>query len=277
MRWIEPCAGAAAAALYLVDRLQPPVAWRGGKRRYAVAVSDVFGVHPGDLEHIELWDPGSWGWVWPVLLDPDQREEVLDLLCIAWEHADDAESLWRDVAEEPPNQGLSRVARWLILQAGNFHGREVHERDGRWVTHGYARPSEGALSRSGSCWSIERLVHRLHALQRWTVPTTVRHRALLGEHAAELGPGDLVYLDPVYQGTSGYAHDLERGELLLFAAQARAHGAHVVISEAEPLDLPGWHHVDITNEGRKGAGPEWLTCSRPPVRLPASVQQLSLL
>ena len=41
--WVEPFAGAAAVALRLVGgkHLLPPVAWMGGKRRYARAIADA--------------------------------------------------------------------------------------------------------------------------------------------------------------------------------------------------------------------------------------------
>ena len=56
-------------------------------------------------------------------------------------------------------------------------------------------------------------------------------------------------------------------------------GARVYISEAEPIPIKGWHHVEITSERRGqartfGATREFLTCSHPPAWTP--VVQTSL-
>lgn len=72
-----------------------------------------------------------------------------------------------------------------------------------------------------------------------------------------------VYLDPPYLGATGYGWDLERGLVLELAQRWSDAGAVVAISEAVPLDLPGWHHLDLTR-----GKPEHLTLSRPPARLP---------
>lgn len=79
-------------------------------------------------------------------------------------------------------------------------------------------------------------------------------------------PGPLfVYLDRPYLGATGYGWDLERGLVLELARRWADAGAVVAVSEAVPLDLPGWHKLELTREGGK---PEWLTLSRPPAVLP---------
>lgn len=91
------------------------------------------------------------------------------------------------------------------------------------------------------------------------------HHARLLRSQRESTAGAFVYLDPPYLGATGYGWDLERGLVLELAIRWRDAGAVVAVSEAVPLDLPGWHHVDLTREGGK---PEHLTLSRPPARLP---------
>lgn len=77
-------------------------------------------------------------------------------------------------------------------------------------------------------------------------------------------PG-FVYLDPPYQGATGYGWDCPRAEVLELARRWADAGAVVAVSEAVPLELAGWHHVNLTLPGGK---PEWLTLSRPAARLP---------
>ena len=90
--------------------------------------------------------------------------------------------------------------------------------------------------------------------------------------------GWIIYMDPPYQGTSGYPHgDCTRATVLALAADYSRRGAVVAISEAVPLDrdLPGWVSVRIDGE-RKGAKrtfskqqAEYLTMSRDPAHRPA--------
>jgi hypothetical protein len=92
--------------------------------------------------------------------------------------------------------------------------------------------------------------------------------------AAWLGtPGDLddcvVYMDPPYVGTTGYAATLERDEVVRHARAYAELGAVVAISEAEVV-IPEWDAVEIT-AGRKGQKrtfskqqAEWLTMNRAP-------------
>lgn len=124
--------------------------------------------------------------------------------------------------------------------------------------------------------TIPGLVERFTPAGRWppvavlpTIPTAAELSALLGT------PGDLegvvVYSDPPYVGTTGYAADLPRADVVRFALDCDALGAVVCVSEAEALsELVGWHAVEIT-AGRKGQKRtfsrqqgEWLTMNREP-------------
>ena len=86
-------------------------------------------------------------------------------------------------------------------------------------------------------------------------------------------PGDLegciVYMDPPYVGTTGYAATLGRDEVVRHARAYAALGATVAISEAEVV-IAEWDAVEIT-AGRKGQKrtfskhqAEWLTMNREP-------------
>lgn len=78
-------------------------------------------------------------------------------------------------------------------------------------------------------------------------------------------PGSVVYFDPPYQGAPRYACLLPRGRVIE-VAQAHAEVADlVVVSEAEPLPLPGWFSCPL----RAGGKPEWLTATRPLSHRPA--------
>lgn len=382
--WAEPFAGGAACALRLVggERLKPPVAWMGGKRRLARAILDAMGVPEEPPSSVLLADAGPWGWVWPLLLDPSAAARVaLVLRSWAGEHP---RELWQRLAAVPPAEDLhERAAQWLWIQARSASGvpvwwegwrtggaawrtgdgRNAHDRgeDMRWPGHqaqraawlasdgrGQPRPagaravggrweqgssearphqrmgqrgrpeqlwrmgkSEGretdqqgeSRSRTGGMVNPSTIAARIEALAEAfaRVEVQVRHGDARGQQQCDcidcdgtwcvwcldhhgrrpcpvdeerraatprvlLGKPTWVYLDPPYVGATGYGWDMPRAEVLELAQRWADAGAVVAVSEAEPLELPGWHHLELTREGGK---PEWLTLSRPPARLPA--------
>lgn len=113
--------------------------------------------------------------------------------------------------------------------------------------------------------------------QAWPPVRVTTYIPSAHEVAEALGtPGDLegvvVYSDPPYTGTSGYLHHLSRGRVEGHAMQFDMLGAHVVISEAEPLAglmAEGWVARDITDLRKGNARTfsvqqhEWLTSNRP--------------
>ena len=353
--WVEPFAGAAAVAIRLVcgPGLLPPVAWMGGKRRYARAIADAMGVPEGRPERVVLVDAGPWGWVWQILLDPFRAELVGDVLrSWAGEHPRD---LWgRLVSVPPPDDLYERAAQWLWLQARSasgvpiwwdgwkhttsgrsdpqsLWGRFGENNAGRWkasndpvpagqkalgdwqqADHGTGRAQRATQTggdwQQGSAegrspqpagqrgtWRMgeERkkskrgdrtisqtgtskpgktggMVHpctiaaRIDALAQAfaCVDLDVFHEDVFA--LCPFGPS-FVYLDPPYAGATGYGWDCPRDDVVALAEAWEVAGAVVAVSEAEPLDISGWHHLELTRPGGK---PEWLTLSREPVRRP---------
>jgi len=115
-----------------------------------------------------------------------------------------------------------------------------------------------------------------------TLPATITDDARAVD-PPQLPPGVVVYIDPPYLNTTGYAHTFPRSEWLPIVRRWAEAGALVCVSEAEPIpDLmaEGWHAVEITGE-RKGQKRtfskqqrEWLTISRPPAWRPSIQGQL---
>lgn len=103
---------------------------------------------------------------------------------------------------------------------------------------------------------------RLDAIrERLTVMPTIEHRGALDltlEWAPRIGKAGLVYLDPPYQGATGYPAVCPRDEVLTIAETWARHGARVVLSEAVGLagDLgPGWEQEQLPSTRK----PEWIT------------------
>ncbi len=58
-------------------------------------------------------------------------------------------------------------------------------------------------------------------------------------------------IDPPYVGTTGYAHDLPRGEVVRIARAWRDAGARVAVCEAEPIQElveEGWAFIDYADQ-----------------------------
>lgn len=161
---------------------------------------------------------------------------------------------------------LERLAGWVWEQG---HASP----DGRLAAQ-YLNPdgnADGSWKAPPRAW----LPHRCDRLaSRWPPVAVLRTIPAAADVARWLGtPGDLsgcvVYCDPPYLGTTGYAHDLGRDEVIAIARDYDALGAVVCISEAEPA-IEGWHAAEITG-GRKGQKRtfskqqrEWLTMNRAP-------------
>ena len=105
-----------------------------------------------------------------------------------------------------------------------------------------------------------------------TLPATITDDARAID-PPQLPPGVVVYIDPPYENTTGYAHAFPRSEWVPIVRRWQDAGAMVVVSEAEPIPelmADGWHAVRIDGE-RKGQKrtfskqqAEWLTMSEAP-------------
>jgi hypothetical protein len=168
------------------------------------------------------------------------------------------------------------VAKWMALQDANHGAKPVHVEGGRWRVAGYAHLSDSARARGFR----ERLRTDLLAegvdelVQVEWPPIAVHH----GDVSGAIPDGDLTgcvfYLDPPYVGCTGYPAECAREWVLTIALALSSRGAIVAVSEAEPLDLPGWHTVELTGSGAgqaqtfRRSKAEWLTMNREPAARP---------
>jgi hypothetical protein len=174
----------------------------------------------------------------------------------------------------PPSEIASRVeavARWLVCGAWAFRQGNPANGYNRTMAEG-ANPDAVHVGNFGTIKpdSAPRVAGRIHDTPLSAVPCTTYQRSALDVPIPLDCTGVYVYADPPYQDTTGYQHDLGREEVLTLARDWDRAGATVCISEAEPLPLEGWHHVEITGE-RKGQKRtfskqqgEWLTLNRAP-------------
>ena len=128
---------------------------------------------------------------------------------------------------------------------------------------------------SGKAWNAlaPETARRVH--DAGGLPATIHDDATTAPIPDPLPEGTLVYIDPPYVGTTGYAHDLDRPAVVRLAQQWAAAGARVMISEAVPIDALvacGWHAVEVSamRVGQKRTFSkqqrEWVTTSFQPDR-----------
>ena len=145
-----------------------------------------------------------------------------------------------------------------------------------WQSYRQGFPESGFRATAGGTWPDrppegEAVAARLEALPGQQA--TIADDARTVPTPARLPAGTVAYIDPEYEGTTGYTHPFPREEWLPVVRRWRDAGALVCVSEAEPIpDLmaEGWHAVRIDGERRgqkrtfSKQQAEWLTMSEPP-------------
>jgi hypothetical protein len=163
------------------------------------------------------------------------------------------------------------VARWMSTQAWTNGGRYM----------GPDRPSARREVEPDRTLAITAAGLSSRADTLPTLPAAITPDAREVDPGPCLPPGTVAYMDPPYVGTTGYASDLPRADVVALAQRWAAAGATVCISEAEPIPelvAEGWWKVRIDGErvGQKRTfskqQAEWLTLNRAPAWVP-SVQQ----
>jgi hypothetical protein len=165
------------------------------------------------------------------------------------------------------------VARWIHLTCQAYDSAKA-SREG-WSAGGcflYAHRDTGSLRYppEGTAGRVDDLPVPLPAL--------IHPDAREVDPGPCLPPGTVAYMDPPYVGTTGYASDLPRADVVALARRWAAAGAVVCISEAEPIPelvAEGWNAVRIDGErvgqrrtfSRQQA--EWLTLNRAPAWVPS--------
>jgi hypothetical protein len=87
-----------------------------------------------------------------------------------------------------------------------------------------------------------------------TLPAAIHPDARTLDPAPDLPAGTWVFIDPPYVGTTGYASDLPRADVVALARRWAEAGAGVMVTEAEAIPelvAEGWHAVEY-DHGRVG-------------------------
>jgi hypothetical protein len=273
--FIELCAGTAAVSLRLARaRARPPVSRMGSKAGWGDTLLGLAGLRPGQGAGHYLWcepDPGC-RLLLEAYRDAALARAAADIIR-GWA-GEDPRALWERLRAEGPPRGpeaspggqvfAHEVARWLYGSAASYSPRFPFD--------GYLDPEQGGRYGAG----------RLDVARKTAALPEVPATILPDAHAADPGPalpaGTVAILDPPYVGTTPYAHDLPRADVVAIARRWAAAGALVMVCEQEPIPellADGWGYRDIAH-ARKGQARtfsrqsrEVVTMNRAPVHVPA--------
>jgi len=170
-------------------------------------------------------------------------------------------------------QSVEEVAKWSWVQRRSMMGSDSFMAD-------YPANPVKDQHRQGHRWQPDYPAPSIESVP--TFPPLACYQGNAGDMVLpDCLDGWIIFFDPPYQGTSGYPFGtLDRVQVLRLAKEWHDRGAIVAISEAEPLPLDGWHHVQI-DHARKGQKrtfskqqSEWLTMNRAPHHVPAKQMAL---
>jgi hypothetical protein len=258
----ELCAGTAALSLRLHGgkNARPPVSRMGNKQGYASAILRTLGLRSGSgAARYLLCEPDDGcRLLLTSYTDAELRSKAAEIIR-GWKD-EDPRALWERLRAEGPVKSPPvdprEVARWCWVQRRSAHAKGDGYHGGN-DTH--------KISETAPAPALSTLP---------TLPASILPDARAVD-PPQLPPGSVVYIDPPYVNTTGYAHDLGRDAVCELAERWASAGAWVVISEAEPLAELGWNHVEITGEriGQKRTFSkqqrEYLTMSQPPLWRPS--------
>ena len=242
--------------------------------RYAQIVASNRLIHTGWSDAEGRWvNTGDGGATFggPAFASPPERTaEGLDAA-----PADLPAVVVTDAREVDPRE----VARWAALQDMSLNGKGVAAGLGALVTPvgtaAWSRHARGEAVDWKQCHGPGPLLPKVEAMPH--LAAALIHPDARTIDPPTLPPGTVVFIDPPYVNTTGYAHDLPRAEVVTLARRWAAAGATVAISEAEPIPelvAEGWYSVDITNQraGQKRTfskqQAEHVTLNRPPAWVP---------
>ena len=164
-----------------------------------------------------------------------------------------------------PGQDIEFAAVFLVLQTLNYRSKPMLIKGDEWRHAGLDRTMAYGIAGTERFQAVNPqlppMARRLQALD--TSRITAHHGRV---EDLDVIPGSVLYLDPPYLGTTGYADELSRDSVEATVSRWAAAGCRVGVSEGEVL--PGMRGVYIGTTGKSssldrtnGGRQEWLSLS----------------
>jgi len=235
---------------------------------------------PVDAREVARWIFGSAasyggtkGQLWDSFLHPEEGGRYGAARVDVARKTADAPTLPATIADDARKVDPREVARWATIQRWMYGNAPISHDGEKWSN---GRGGQGGVTFGRNNFgTTETTANGLRKSP--TLPATIADDARAID-PPQLPPGVVVYIDPPYQATTGYAHDFPRSEWVPVVQRWQEAGAMVVVSEAEPIPelmADGWHAVRIDGERRgqkrtfSKQQAEWLTMSEPPAWKPS--------
>jgi hypothetical protein len=232
MTFVELYAGMAAVSHRLRGG-DPPVRYKGGKRGYSRAILASLAV-PADAEIVLVEADPYVADALRVVWTPEARAEAIDLIR-SWEAPEaDQRARWEGWRQEAHADGwagvpdVERGTRWLWMRPRTVAMQTPPMCNrGNWLAQKNRKNGRSEWRLDAPALNLGRLPADLRA-------TVIRARA---ETIAPI-PGAIAYLDPPYDGTSGYRTGAEGyPEAHAIAERWSAAGCAVGVSAAIPMRI----------------------------------------
>ncbi len=265
--------------------------WQAAFGGWLPAVAEIIRAAPCDGEELwKLWkdEPVPFHPLervahWQVLQAGNFGSEPVVQKCVGrstlgWKASATMMARQRVLAKDLLAARNERLARWIVLQKGNFSGKPLSYGEKGEGLEAYKWNDATALAEWGGPAKNDNAADRVDVFWKGVAGyASVSERGIalgwkdrintdatsesLDDFAA--GPGyamyldlatsspvfrerDLVTIDPPYKGTTGYGTELTRERVVELALEAHERGCRVLVHEAEPVITGGpWRAVEL--------------------------------
>ena len=244
--------------------LRVPCSYQGGKQRIASQIVDVIleslpsentqfydlccgsgaisielvnrGIDP---KSISMLDISSWGTFWSAIGSNTFNMDIFDhLLAELPDSQKDFKKYLSELSERPVDKNEAEL--YPILQACSFGGKQIYRKEKKWANacfRDYWEPTETSIRRSPANAmqpSPNELRRRVNAIVTKMSGVTCFNMDIMELLSTPLPKNSIVYIDPPYQNTTGYAYNFD---LDLFIKRFREiNNVPLFISEGTPLN-----------------------------------------
>ena len=244
--------------------LRVPCSYQGGKQRIASQIVDVIleslpsentqfydlccgsgaisielvnrGIDP---KSISMLDISSWGTFWSAIGSNTFNMDIFDhLLAELPDSQKDFKKYLSELSEQPVDKNEAEL--YPILQACSFGGKQIYRKEKKWANscfRDYWEPTETSIRRSPANAmqpSPNELRRRVNAIVTKMSGVTCFNMDIMELLSTPLPKNSIVYIDPPYQNTTGYAYNFD---LDLFIKRFREiNNVPLFISEGTPLN-----------------------------------------
>ena len=244
--------------------LRVPCSYQGGKQRIASQIVDVIleslpsentqfydlccgsgaisielvnrGIDP---KSISMLDISSWGTFWSAIGSNTFNMDIFDhLLAELPDSQKDFKKYLSELSEQPVDKNEAEL--YPILQACSFGGKQIYRKEKKWANacfRDYWEPTATSISRSPANDmqpSPNELRRRVNAIVTKMSGVTCFNMDIMELLSTPLPKNSIVYIDPPYQNTTGYAYNFD---LDLFIKRFREiNNVPLFISEGTPLN-----------------------------------------